>query len=445
MCCSQFFRQFRVLAWKNALLKVRGWKVLLLEIGIPLIIIVALGGVKVAIGQTTYRENFPANYHEGASFDELYTTKLPSCMDENLVVSCLQPKTCFAKGPAAYLTCVPRKIAVAPATAGNAAAEAAAHSYIAFMQQVSASVKRADTFKYFPSEAAFVDTLRGDSYAIDATQDIYSSALIFTSGAPAWDYTVRLNRTYVLYGKSLDAPDTSSNAMDASVISPNAPGSELGGQELMHFGMMGLFTLMDSVHTFIASATACPAYSSGTATGAGSFAGCNVVNLKTAGLAHFPNPKITDSGFWGSVGYLFALLMIIALLLPLANVIKSLVQEKETKMREGMMMMALRGDALWLSWLLHFMSLFVPLSIILALAGKGLFQYSDGIWIFCYFMVFFISATSYAILVAACFSKVRYSDILCVHYSDILYVGRVICVCVIRIFYVCVFVYVIWT
>jgi len=47
-CCSaQFWRQFRVLAWKNRLVKQRSWQSLLVELLVPVIIIIALGGVKV--------------------------------------------------------------------------------------------------------------------------------------------------------------------------------------------------------------------------------------------------------------------------------------------------------------------------------------------------------------------------------------------------------------
>ena len=37
--------------------------------------------------------------------------------------------------------------------------------------------------------------------------------------------------------------------------------------------------------------------------------------------------------------------------------------EKETKLKEGMMMMGLRGDVHYWSWIFHFMCLFLPLSI----------------------------------------------------------------------------------
>jgi ATP-binding cassette subfamily A (ABC1) protein 3 len=161
---------------------------------------------------------------------------------------------------------------------------------------------------------------------------------------------------------------------------------------------------MDTVNSFIASNTTCQK--------TGNCLYSDHVSLTTLGVANFPNMDTTTQGFWSAIGFVFALLIIISVLLPLSNVIKSLVQEKETKLREGMMMMSLRGDALWLSWIMNFMLLFVPLSIILMLAGKWLFEFSSNSYIFIYFMVFFISATSYAILISTFFSNSRTAAII---------------------------------
>ena len=59
--------------------------------------------------------------------------------------------------------------------------------------------------------------------------------------------------------------------------------------------------------------------------------------------------------------------MIISLLYPIANAIRALVQEKESKMKEGMMMMALRGDVHYLSWIVHFMCESLTLTLLLLL------------------------------------------------------------------------------
>ena len=347
-----------------------------------------------------------------AKVDNLFVFSPPLCTDDNLVWSCQQPKACLAttaataatnpKQALSYLSsCQARQIAVAPSVAGaGSTSDSAAQAFVKYMNQVSPYAALANTFQYVPSESAFLNVVGGSSYTV--TGSVYSSAVIFNAGAPAWDYTVRYNRTYYQFNRKIVSPSTLDRAEDISVISPSGAGNILGGNELNQFNTLGLYALMDAVHSFVATQAACPA-------GA---AYCSPVTVNTLGVANFPNPAVTNSGFWGGVGFLFALLMIIALLLPLSNVIKALVQEKETKMREGMLMMALRGDALWLSWLLNFLLLFLPLSIVLTFASRQLFQYSNPFYIWCYFMVFFIAAMSYGILVSAIFSKSRTAAII---------------------------------
>ena len=131
------------------------------------------------------------------------------------------------------------------------------------------------------------------------------------------------------------------------------------------------------------------------------------IQVNALGVADFPNGKFINAGFWENIGFIFGLLMIIASCLPISNVIIYLVQEKETKMRETMYMMAMRSDALWLSWIFHFLCLFVPLSILLALAGQVLFEYSSFIYVFFYFITFFLASISFCIFISTLFNKSR--------------------------------------
>jgi ATP-binding cassette subfamily A (ABC1) protein 3 len=108
----------------------------------------------------------------------------------------------------------------------------------------------------------------------------------------------------------------------------------------------------------------------------------------------------------------FALLMIIALLYPLSNAIKTLVVEKETKLREGFMIMSLRSDILWAAWGINYFALFLPLSIILMLIGTLLFAYSDPIFVFLYFFMFFMASTSFCVLISVIFSKGKAASII---------------------------------
>lgn len=399
MTCGQFFRQLKVLAWKNALLKVRCWGSLLLEIIVPTVIILALGGVKFAIPTTAIVENFPSDFLESSSLDFMYTYNAPKCTDQNLVYSCLGEKNCISDKAGEFLKkCQERKIAVAPKYESNLNARTAANGFIDFARSSSALARDRSTFTFFKSESEFISYLTSSSYSVDSRVAIFSSAVIFNDGYPNWDYGIRLNRTYVENGRVKESPDTSLPVNDISAKSP------LDSPYLDAYMQLGIYTLTDVVNSFIATTTVCNATRNCQSS--------DEVRIRTLGTAAFPNVKTLSQGFWSAVGFVFALLIIISLLFPLSNVIKALVQEKESKLREGMMMMALRGDVLWLSWITHFMLLFVPLSIILTLAGKILFTYSSQEYILIYFLTFFISATSYAVLISNFFSNSRTAAII---------------------------------
>jgi hypothetical protein len=51
---QEFAQQFRVMAWRNMKLRARGWVLLLLELLVPTVIIIALGGIKVILAPSSF-------------------------------------------------------------------------------------------------------------------------------------------------------------------------------------------------------------------------------------------------------------------------------------------------------------------------------------------------------------------------------------------------------
>jgi len=300
--------------------------------------------------------------------------------------------------------CQSMKIAIAPIAASNEQASLAAFELVTLGNKLIPGASKYTTFVKFDSADAFTETILSKGYSIDPALNIYSAAVIINSVAPNWDYTVRFNKTIYQFG------NTRTNAVPTNEV----PWDETQREGSFYMGtyvQMGYFALTDFVNSFIASKTCwesgkCPLL------GKGGSATTGYVTLQTIGGVPFPNPESQTNGFWGAIGFVFALLMIISLLYPLSNVIKSLVQEKESKLREGMLMMAMREDALWFSWVFNFFCLFLPLSIILTIVGKGLFVYSQPVFIWFYFFLFFMSSTSYCICMSMFFSKSRTAAIV---------------------------------
>lgn len=65
--CGHFWTQFKVLAWKNRILKLRNWSTLLLELSVPVFIVLALWAVKGVIVASDVKATLPDNYYYSSS------------------------------------------------------------------------------------------------------------------------------------------------------------------------------------------------------------------------------------------------------------------------------------------------------------------------------------------------------------------------------------------
>lgn len=107
----------------------------------------------------------------------------------------------------------------------------------------------------------------------------------------------------------------------------------------------------------------------------------------SAAMADFPAPGYEEAGFWGIVAQFYGIFMVIAILYPVSNVVRSLVMEKEARIREGMRMMSLQDSALYASWAFHFGTTFLIIAGLIVAVGGKLFQYSDKALIFLYYLL----------------------------------------------------------
>lgn len=401
---SIFLHQLKTLMWKNALLKVRNPFALVLELVIPCAVLLGLVAIRLQIKPREEGLNYPSDYLWSGSIADMYN-EVP-CETENLVWRCNSFDACDAV-PGGYANCQRKYIAVAPSKKNETSAYTASRQFVKFGNELADAPDDHVTFVFFESEGAFTSYYKSKGYSRDANVNIYSAALIFDSGAPNWDYTLRLNKTRVFQDDGNSLPQTKIDYVQDNLKTPDQDpedDSTFGsGPYLEEYLYFNYFTLATTVNSFINTVT-CQS--------AGLCNSTEKVDVRVLGVAQFPNVKELISGFWGQIGDFFALLMIIALLYPLSNNIKSLVVEKETRVREGFMIMSLRGDALWISWMIHFLALIIPLSIALTIIGAQLFIYSDSIYVFLYFFMFLLASTSYTILISVMFSKSKSASII---------------------------------
>ena len=217
--CEEFFRQFKVMAWKNALLKIRYCGTLLLEVAVPTIIIIALGVLSNVIPKTTYDQSIPSTYLASPSFRYNDPNNVFGSRDmcsgnqkNNIVWSCAATPSnrsyCSTSTPDNIYNqilrsgCAPRLIAVAPTSSGNVAATQAAQAFVAWANS-SSLFESKNTFVFFSSEDSFNSYIGQSGYAQSSTIQVYSSAVIIQSGAPAWSYSLRFNQSYDVVSRSV--------------------------------------------------------------------------------------------------------------------------------------------------------------------------------------------------------------------------------------------------
>lgn len=129
-------------------------------------------------------------------------------------------------------------------------------------------------------------------------------------------------------------------------------------------------------------------------------------------LAPYPTAAYDQNPFYTSVGFLLGLVMVMSTLYPVSKLTKSIVEEKETKMRELMMIMGLPEWVHRASWFLMAFVLFFWIAISsLFITSSTFLLKSDKTLLFFYFFFFCISEINFAFLLSVFFSNAKLAAI----------------------------------
>lgn len=137
-----------------------------------------------------------------------------------------------------------------------------------------------------------------------------------------------------------------------------------------------------------------------------------------AAIAPFPTSAYTSQPFYTASQYSAPMIFTLALLVPIAGLIKGIVLEKESKLRESMRMMGLSDASLQAAWLLTaevellFIALLVALILSFPLGGggdssKAMFPGSGFLPVFSLFSLFGTASVAYASFISTLFSSSR--------------------------------------
>ena len=113
------------------------------------------------------------------------------------------------------------------------------------------------------------------------------------------------------------------------------------------------------------------------------------------------------------MGYLLGLALTMATLYPVSRLIKDLVEEKETRMRETMAAMGMSLGVNALAWATVALIVFTWLAGMMSwIAASSFLPRSDFGVVFLYFWLLLLSEIGLSFLVAACFSRARLAAIV---------------------------------
>ena len=125
-------------------------------------------------------------------------------------------------------------------------------------------------------------------------------------------------------------------------------------------------------------------------------------------VAEFPTEDYTDREFYLKIENVFALILILTFLWPVSRLVRGLVHEKETRIREGMRMMGLNFAPLYAAWFITYGMVFFLIALLIAVVSSPhLFSRSDPSLIFVFFFLFGLDIIGYCFLISVMFNKAK--------------------------------------
>eukprot|EP00919_Chromeraceae_sp_WS-2016_P045866 GHVR01109062.1.p1 GENE.GHVR01109062.1~~GHVR01109062.1.p1 ORF type:complete len:1632 (+),score=425.06 GHVR01109062.1:892-5787(+) len=113
-----------------------------------------------------------------------------------------------------------------------------------------------------------------------------------------------------------------------------------------------------------------------------------------------------DSFLRGAADY-FGILFVLVFMWPVSRLVKAIMEEKESRMKESLRMMGMTNTMLWASWYLTYMILFVTTSLLVACICIGVFPLSNFLLVFLFLCLFSLATISFCMLLQSFFSSAK--------------------------------------
>jgi hypothetical protein len=144
-----------------------------------------------------------------------------------------------------------------------------------------------------------------------------------------------------------------------------------------------------------------------------SMSGCGDKDLSSIMSMPMPTPKYSQNPFFTQVGYLLGITMVMAFLYPTSRLIKTVVEEKETRMKEILLILGVRGWAHWLSWFLTSLVIFAIITVSVAFTlTSTVLMHSNAVYILLYVGLFSTATIGFCFAIASFFSRAKLAGII---------------------------------
>jgi len=140
---------------------------------------------------------------------------------------------------------------------------------------------------------------------------------------------------------------------------------------------------------------------------------CTETNVTNIWSMPMPTGAYSQNAFFQAVGYLLGLTIAMAYLYPTSRTIKSMVEEKETRMKETLYILGVRPWAHWTSWLLTSLIVFAVTAILVTwILSSNVLLHSNPVYLLSFFGFFSTATVGFCFVVASFFSKAKLAAIV---------------------------------
>ena len=130
-----------------------------------------------------------------------------------------------------------------------------------------------------------------------------------------------------------------------------------------------------------------------------------VAKLQRMTMQRFPFPQWTDNTFATLIKALLPLFLTLSLLLTAMFIVKSVVEEKESRLKETFRMLGISATVQWAAWFFqYFIFMSISMTLVTLILG-GVLDKSDSSLIFVFLMLFATASITFMFMVSVFFSQ----------------------------------------